>query len=51
LKPSFLSYERGVQPTLDKADKILKTLGVTFVLGQGDFDKSPEKARIEKIRG
>jgi len=29
------SYERGVTPTIDKADKLLRALGLTMTLGEG----------------
>lgn len=32
-KSTIFSYERGVTPTLDKADKLLKALGVSLVIG------------------
>ena len=32
-KSTIFNYERGVAPTIDKADKLLRALGVTLVLG------------------
>lgn len=29
------NYERGSEPSLDKADKLLKALGITYTLGAG----------------
>ena len=28
------AYERGINPTIDKANKLLKVLGITIILGK-----------------
>lgn len=35
-KSTIFNYERGVVPTLDKADKLLRALGATLILGRQD---------------
>lgn len=31
---TIFNYEHGVEPTVDKADKLLRALGATLVLGK-----------------
>ena len=33
-KSTIFSYEQGVSPTIERADKILKALGKTMVIGE-----------------
>lgn len=40
-KSTISSYECGVQPTIDKADKILRALGISYTLGRGDAYEPP----------
>ena len=42
-KSTIFNYERGVAPTIDKADKLLRALGVTLVLG--DNPETKEKSQ------
>ena len=42
-KSTIFNYERGVEPTIDKADKLLRALGVTLVLG--DNPETKEKSQ------
>lgn len=32
-KSTIYNYEKGVEPTVEKADKILRALGATLILG------------------
>lgn len=38
-KSTIFSYEKGVSPTLDKADKLLTALGVSMRIGSNEEDK------------
>lgn len=42
-KSTIFNYERGVAATIDKADKLLRALGATLVLG--DNPKTKEKSQ------
>ena len=42
-KSTIFNYERGVAPTIDKADKLLRALGATLVLG--DNPETKEKSQ------
>lgn len=35
-KSTIFNYEKGVMPTIDKADKLLKALGASIVIGSED---------------
>ena len=35
-KSTIFNYEQGVNPTLERADKLLKTLGISITLGTRD---------------
>ena len=39
-RSTISSYECGIQPTIEKADKILRALDVTYVLGKGEANES-----------
>lgn len=46
---TIFNYEHGVTPTLDKADKILKALGVSFAIGEVKAEKN-EPLTLEELR-
>lgn len=37
-KTTIYNYEKGSEPTINKADKLLKALGVTMVIGKEAHD-------------
>lgn len=35
---SIFNYENGVEPTIEPADKILKALGIRFIMGEEEAE-------------